>query len=283
MIADSASLDALIAWSASHVVELFAAALVFLLLGVAGIWQLLRRYGVHRAGSRFSQSSYRWAYFVGAMALVASATGLFVALAYNLGTDKSLLQWDQQIAQTLGTNLSAPAFRLFGVLTHLGDPWVLTVLSAVVALSLCALQRFQLCVGWLLATGGNALLNPSLKNIFQRVRPVHDLSLASGWSFPSGHASGSLVVYGMLAYLLIRWLPPRWSRVSLPLVLLAAALAFTVSCSRVLIQVHYASDVLGGLASGTAWLTVCIATMEARHYRQKTSASRSRSGLDQAG
>lgn len=283
MTADAASLAALITWSASHIVGVFASSLVLLLLGVAGVWQLLRRYGVHRAGSRFSQANYRAAYLGGAMALVASATGFFVALAHNLGTGQSLVLLDQQIAQTLGTTLSAPTFRLFSVLTHLGDPWVLMVLSAVVALSLCALRRYQLCAGWVLATGGNAMLNPLLKNIFQRVRPVHEVTLAGGWSFPSGHASGSLVVYGMLAYLLMRWLPARWSRVSLPLVLLAATLAFTVSCSRVLLQVHFASDVLGGLASGTAWLTLCITAMEVVQHRQTTSASRSGSGLDQAG
>ena len=50
-------------------------------------------------------------------------------------------------------------------------------------------------------------------------------------------------------------------------VLLATALAFTIGCSRVFLQVHFASDVLAGFASGTAWLAVCIGAQELIRYR----------------
>ena len=121
----------------------------------------------------------------------------------------------------------------------------------------------------MVALGGNALLNPLLKRVFERVRPMHEHGLVTelGWSFPSGHTSSATVAYGMLAYVALRTLPAVWH---VPALLAAAALAFTVGCSRVFLQVHFASDVLAGFASGAAWLTVCIVSVElARAYRRR--------------
>ena len=115
------------------------------------------------------------------------------------------------------------------------------------------------------------MLNTVLKRIFERTRPVHDnlRAFADGWSFPSGHASGSLVAYGMLAYLAVRLLPARWSDARLPALLLATAVVFIVCASRVFVQVHFATDVLAGMASGSAWLAVCIGALElVRYHRQ---------------
>ena len=116
--------------------------------------------------------------------------------------------------------------------------------------------------------GGNGLLNTVLKNVFERVRPAHGNGMVSelGWSFPSGHASGATVAYGMLAYIAVRTLPAVWH---LPVVLTAAALAFTVGCSRIFLQVHFASDVAAGFAFGTAWLAVCIGSVELIRYFSK--------------
>jgi membrane-associated phospholipid phosphatase len=115
------------------------------------------------------------------------------------------------------------------------------------------------------AVAGNALLNVTLKAIFERARPLHDATeeLVRGFSFPSGHSSGAVVAYGMFAYVLIRCLSPaQAARLKLPLVLAATALAFTIGCSRIFIQAHFATDVLAGFASGSAWLVVCIGSAE---------------------
>ena len=64
---------------------------------------------------------------------------------------------------------------------------------------------------------------------------------------------------GMLAYLGLRLLPPRWH---LAVLLVTMLLALGVGLSRIILRVHYASDVAAGFASGTTWLAVCITGIE---------------------
>ncbi len=195
--------------------------------------------------------------------LIASAAALFAELAEQVqGLDgPGVGQADEALAQALREHLAPATLNLFAVLTHLGDGVVLTGLGLAIALILMARQRRGLAAAWIAALAGNALLNPLLKRIFERVRPLHDHGLvdAPGWSFPSGHASGAMVAYGMLAYLAVVTLPPRWQ---MPAGMAAAAVIYTVGCSRVILQVHYASDVLAGYASGFVWLAVCVASAE---------------------
>ena len=160
---------------------------------------------------------------------------------------------------------------MFAALTRLGDTATLTVLCIGVALALGVTGRRGLALGWVAAVAGNALLNTTLKRIFERVRPLHEggLVLEHGFSFPSGHSSGSLVAYCMLAYVAVRVLPPRWH---LPAACTAVALALTVGASRVFLRVHFVSDVLAGFASGAAWLVVCVGSVElARWYRGRSA------------
>ena len=62
----------------------------------------------------------------------------------------------------------------------------------------------------------------------------------------------------MLAYLAMRLLPPRWH---LPVLLMAVGTIVTVGWSRVVLQVHFASDVLAGWLTGGAWLACCLLVM----------------------
>jgi undecaprenyl-diphosphatase len=128
-------------------------------------------------------------------------------------------------------------------------------------LVLMARRQRGLALVWVLAIAGNGLLNLSLKRLIGRVRPLDPEGgvLVQGLSFPSGHSSGAVVAYGMLAYLALRWLPKAWRW---PVLVAALVLVVTVGISRVVLRVHFASDVAAGFASGSAWLALCITSDE---------------------
>ncbi|MEO5862796.1 MAG: phosphatase PAP2 family protein [Burkholderiales bacterium] len=245
----------------AHALPLFLALLAALLILVAASWWALRTHVLPRAQSRLPQTSILLLNGLVGFAFVISAAALFAEIADELGADGVMSLADEALTASLRTHISATTLRVFAAITYFGDPRALTVLGIAVALLLWLLRKPTLALGWMLALGGNALLNPMLKRVFGRIRPLHEHGVVSelGWSFPSGHTSSSTVAYGMLAYLAVRTLPKAWH---LPAVLGATALVFTVGCSRIFLQVHFASDVAAGFASGSAWLAVCIVSVE---------------------
>lgn len=252
-------------FAGAHALIWFFAGLASVLLGVVlAVW-LLQRYPVqHTSGSHSMLALV--ARFAFGFAVIVGGAVIFAGLADELGIEEELAQLDANFTTAMMQNTSAAAVSVFAAVTHLGDTAVLIGIGIVVALVLLALRQHWLALGWILAVAGNGLLNPSLKAVFERVRPLdpQGLPLTEGWSFPSGHASGSVVVYGMLSYVLVRNTPHAWH---LPIILLAAGIAFSTGWSRIFLQYHYASDVLAGFATGSAWLAMCIGIMEFTRWR----------------
>lgn len=146
-------------------------------------------------------------------------------------------------------------------LSDLGDLTTLALLTAVVGAVLLAQRQHALALGWLLAIGMHSLSVRVLKNLFARARPAAATEwLTSGYSFPSGHAAGALMVYGLLTWLLCRRAP----RPLRPAVGSAgAALVAGIAASRVWLGVHHLSDVLGGLLWAGAALLLAIGALRA--------------------
>jgi membrane-associated phospholipid phosphatase len=255
-------------WAGQHALAIYVALLASLLGLTAVTMTLVRRHTAPpQAGAAPPPFALALRLALGFGAIVLGAW-VFAETAEGLQARATLGAFDQALTDALRTSVPLPALQVFAALTHLADTRTLTVLCIVVALALVWRKRPWLAFGWVAAVAGNAVLNTTLKRIFERVRPLHDdgLVAAQGFSFPSGHSSGSVVAYGMLAYVLMRFVPPRFH---LALTLAAAALAFSIGASRIFLRVHFASDVLAGFASGGVWLTVCIASIAlTRRYRR---------------
>lgn len=248
-----------------------------------------------------------------ALVMLAGISG-FCWLAWGLVNGKYVDAFDQALTAAIAAHASSSSLLMFSIITHLGDSLTFTLICIAMALILLIRRHYLLALGSIAAIGGNSLLNVTLKNLFERGRPLHEYGLmhAQGWSFPSGHSSGSVVVYGMVAYVLISLCMNRnkvhlvksraigtssgtlmaehhestriqqdaqWYR--LGLMLLAVSMAYTIGCSRIFLRVHYASDVLAGFMSGSVWLTVCISTMEYMRRIHLASSSKP-SGLQQS-
>ncbi|HEX8374537.1 MAG TPA: phosphatase PAP2 family protein [Geminicoccaceae bacterium] len=260
-------------WAGAHATPLFAAALVALVALTLGLWWSAHRWGERAAASGAPRPLPVVVRAAAGAAAVLGAAALFAEIVEELDANGPLGRIDEAFTAALLAHVPLATVRVFAVVTDLGDPVFLTGLVAVVAIALLATRRIALAAGWLAATAGNGILNQALKQIFARARPVHadGLVQAEGYSFPSGHTSGSLVVYGMLAYIALQVLPKRWHA---PALAIAVALAFAIGSSRAFLRVHFASDVLAGFATGTLWLAICIASVElARWHRGRRNPS----------
>ena len=279
MPSDAATLTAWVETLGAHALQLYGVMLVVLLAGAAAAWWLVRRTTVPTQTSRLPPGAYLLIRLALGFAVVVAGAVIFAEAAEVLGSSDDARragELDQVFSNAVRRSISPTTFLFFSNITHLADTATVTVLCLVGTLALLWLRRRWLAVAFVVAIAGNSLLNITLKAIFARARPLHDpaTELVLGFSFPSGHSSGAVVAYGMLAYVLIRCLSPAHAaRLRLPLVLAATALAFTIGCSRIFIQAHFATDVLAGFASGSAWLAVCIGSAEwLRHARQVRAA-----------
>jgi undecaprenyl-diphosphatase len=160
--------------------------------------------------------------------------------------------------------------RVVAAVSHLGDLGSVAAFTVLVLAALLVRRQRQLATCWTIAMAGVVPLNSGLKALFQRPRPLHDHGyiVEHGWSFPSGHAFGAMVFYGMLAYVLLRLLPHRWHRL---VIAAAVAMVTLIGLSRIVLQVHYFSDVMAGYASGLVWLVLCIAGAESWRQRPRVS------------
>lgn len=157
-------------------------------------------------------------------------------------------------------------------LTFLGEPNLLLVICLSLGILLLARNHRSEAATIALAGGGAMGLNLLLKKLFARDRPllwerVVDVRF---YSFPSGHAMISMVIYGLLGYFLgSRFPKQRWWIYSLTVLLVA-----TIGLSRLYLGVHWPTDVIAGYTAGLVWLITCILSLEiGKEFRSFTAAS----------
>jgi undecaprenyl-diphosphatase len=194
---------------------------------------------------------------------VAGAIG-FGSLAAGVERSEHLVHLDDTVANDLHQHaLASPGWvRFFLAVTRLGTfPWLAT-LSVLAIATMWWLGQRRLALAWLIVLVGSGLLIELLKDTFDRPRPPfnHFFTSEDSYSFPSGHAAGSGVAYGMLAYCLaLRW--PDWRR-RLAVVVVLGLLVLVIGFSRLYLGVHYLSDVLAGYALALAWLALSVWAIE---------------------
>lgn len=145
--------------------------------------------------------------------------------------------------------LSSPILQTISlVLRFLGGVEVLGVASLFIVGYLFLRKHFWKAVFFALAMGGAMGLNLLAKAFFRRDRPLETLLHEPNYSFPSGHASGSMAF--AVAVIILLW-PSRWRWWAV-----IAGISFTllVGVSRIYLGAHYPSDVLGGWMASLAWV-----------------------------
>jgi undecaprenyl-diphosphatase len=191
------------------------------------------------------------------LALVTAAAFVFALLLVLVR-----LQWaplesaDHTAAARLNSLVAGhPVVSVIKAVTWLGSGGVLWTLIGLAVAGLAIRHRWRLAV-YLLVTGAGALiLDPVLKALVGRLRPVvaHPVAYGNGDSFPSGHALGSIVCYGALLLVFLPATRGAWRRGFTAVI---STLVAAIGVSRLLLGVHFLSDVLGAWALGITWLGV---------------------------
>jgi undecaprenyl-diphosphatase len=149
-------------------------------------------------------------------------------------------------------------------------PDVERIAWAVAAVGLAAARRVRTALFAVIVMLGEALLDTAVKLAVGRNRPmfVHPVAAAVGKSFPSGHALGNVVAFGLLVLIV----PPRFR---IPALVGGTVAVLLVSFSRLFLGVHYLSDVVAGWLLGIAWLLLADATFPRRRLSDRPPAGTS--------
>lgn len=192
------------------------------------------------------------------LGIVALCGALIAQLMSEVGEADDLNRFDRRVLDAVVEHRTPWWNGVARTVTHLGDPWVVTVVVAVVAIVLSMRRRVRLAVFVVLASGGAAVVSSVTKQVFDRQRPPTSLWLTTAWgpSFPSGHATQSIACWGAIAVVVCVLVRSGAARAAI--VAAAACLAVVVGASRVYLAVHWASDVICGWAISLLWLTALL-------------------------
>jgi membrane-associated phospholipid phosphatase len=198
-----------------------------------------------------------------ALVVGGAVIGVLALLVRRSGTlrqiDASAANWGHDHATELST-------RLLQWVTDIGSgaPLVLIVI-AVTAFELWRRPSWYLVPFVLVVSLGDTLVTDAIKGLVDRARPtLNPVAATLGPSFPSGHSSSSAACYAALALILSRG---RSARTRALITGGAVGIAVAVAASRVLLDVHWLSDVIAGLFLGWAWFAVCAIAFGGRLLR----------------
>ena len=263
------------AWLALGGLMFVLAALAFLYLVVKRRWAWLSRGLRHPALLRMDRTLARrlprlWAFIrqrftptewhglalTVAAGITFGALYLFALITESWTDQEVLYAFDQQVSRWLASSMHPGVYALMERITFLGDGAAITTLSVIVGLVLLARRDAWHLITLVLGPGVGSWLVEVLKDFFDRTRPDSLLAASLGHSFPSGHAFAAMAFYGFLIYL--TWRLTDRDPVRIGVTILLALLIVLIGLSRVVLRVHWVSDVAGGCTLALAWLVGCI-------------------------
>jgi membrane-associated phospholipid phosphatase len=179
--------------------------------------------------------------------------------AHLFGIDNSVARWGNRHASTMSTHV-------INAVTQLGGIYAIAVLCVALAVAETIRTRNVWVTPFIVAViGGEEILTLTVKHIDDRLRPTFNPAAATlGPSFPSGHSATAAAFYATAALLIGRG---RGRPVRAVLTGLAVGIAVAVAASRVLLDVHWLTDVIAGLGLGWAWFAVCAIAFGGRILR----------------
>lgn len=181
--------------------------------------------------------------------LLAGIIGIY--LLYLVTTSEPL--WIDKTIASIFVTSNESILTLFGYITELGSK---TGIGSVALLSLLVLwltkRDYTAMATIALAVGLGNEVNKLLKNWIGRERPdLEHLDQVASLSFPSGHAMVGIILYMLIAYFLVKYIPSKKGKWIAAIA--CAIIILLLGVSRIILHVHYPTDVIGGYAFGFIW------------------------------
>lgn len=177
---------------------------------------------------------------------------LAIVITINVKNGK-ILELDLNIYKFFSENIINDKLTpIVKVITHVGGAKIVFVLTILAIILIKGLKNKLFLLTGIVGTAG---LNVVLKHIVQRERPnINRLIPEKGYSFPSGHSMMSMAFYGMLIFLIFKYVKNtalKWT-----LIVILTILLSTIGITRIYLGVHYPSDVIGGFVVSLTYLFI---------------------------
>ena len=177
---------------------------------------------------------------------------LAIVITINVKNGK-ILELDLNIYKFFSENIINDKLTpILKVITHIGGEKIVLVLAVLAIILIKGLKNKLFLLTGVVGTAG---LNVILKHIIQRKRPnINRLIPEEGYSFPSGHSMMSMAFYGILIFLIYKYVKNtalKWTLIIILTILLA-----TIGITRIYLGVHYPSDVIGGFVVSLTYLFI---------------------------
>jgi membrane-associated phospholipid phosphatase len=198
----------------------------------------------------------------------------FVVQADAVREGDGLAAFDPQLTTDVVAHRTGWVSNLASAITSLGEVWLLTGLTVVIAVLLRVFtRRRQPSVVLAVGMAGAAGLTYGLKVLIGRDRPDSSVvigTVSQGFSFPSGHTLSSAVFFLLLAGLL--WYSGAARIVKLVGTAAALVLTLAIGLSRIYLGYHWATDVLAGWTVALTWLCLIATTVHVIALRRRSNS-----------
>jgi len=196
----------------------------------------------------------------------------FGEIIEDLMDKETLFYLDFEVERFVEKLISPQVTRFMVDITNLGGVYLIVIASGTMALFLLYKRHWWDFFAFLLVAGGGETILTVLKLLFHRQRPTAQLVTVHGYSFPSGHAFAAMIVYGFLIH--ITWKLSKSEALRFLIFSLSILLILFVGMSRIYLNVHWLTDVLGGYVSGFTWLVFSIIMVNTIRQMTPTEGNR---------
>lgn len=197
-------------------------------------------------------------FFLALLALAGIFFGIAAALGSSglLGFDRAILEFFRQGEDPSRIIGPSAIQTVTQQATDIGSGTVMAMWSGLILGYMLLDRQWSHAAQLALAAGGGAALGWGFKQFYQRPRPeiVPRLGEVHSWSFPSGHANLSMIIFLTLGVFIARYSRTRLQKIYVMAV--AVGLVLFIGWSRIALGVHYPSDVLAGWTLGAGWALI---------------------------